>query len=267
MNMRIARIFFIVSATLLVTTLGVGASDVWQGAGNSLLAQLIGKNDPSGCPSGMSPFATSLTFSCIDTYEASPDTACIAGDVTSADGTVSNLADTDCLPTSVPGGMPWRFVTRAEAMTACAKAGKRLPTAVEWYHASLGTNATACNIQGGAVFVSGTKKDCRAASGIYDSVGNLWEWVSDDVMQGTYQNRPLPESGYVVQVDTGGVATVTSELSASSTSGYVWSEREGAFGMLRGGFYASASDADVVTLQAATTPNFTGAAIGFRCVR
>jgi hypothetical protein len=265
--MRIARTLFIVFVTLLVTTLGVGASDVWQGASNSLLAQLLGKDQPTGCPSGMSPLATSLTFSCIDTYEASPGNACVVRDVTSAEGTMGNIADTACVPVSVVGSIPWRFITRAEAMTACAKAGKRLPTALEWYHASLGTNAATCNIQGGTVFATGAKNACRAASGIYDSVGNLWEWVSDDVMQGAYQNRPLPKSGYVVQVDTGGVATVTSEQSASSTSGYLWSEREGAFGMLRGGFYASASDADVVTLQAATTPNFSGAAIGFRCVQ
>jgi len=265
--MKLGRITLIVLATVVLTTLGVGAADTWRGASGSLLAQLMGVQPATGCPVGMTTFTTAQTFSCIDTYEVSPGETCTVRDITSADGTAQDITDPDCKPVSLSGMMPWRFVTRAQAMTVCAKAGKRLPTAREWYEAGLGTETANCNVHGGGVVSTGKYQTCVAASGIHDVVGNLWEWVSDDVINGQYQGRTLPPSGYIVQTDNGGVATVTSQTSASSTGGYLWSDVGGSFGFLRGGFYGSESDAGLVTLQAATSPNFSGVAVGFRCVQ
>jgi formylglycine-generating enzyme required for sulfatase activity len=231
-----------------------------------LLGQLIGAKDPSACPVGMIKIATARTFSCVDEYEASPAQTCTIHELTSAEGTISDVSDTDCTAVSEPEVQPWRFVTREQAMTMCAKSGKRLPNAAEWYEASLGTRIDHCNVRSGNVKNTGNDDICSAASGVKDAVGNVWEWVSDDVINGQYNGRTLPDAGYVVQVDNGGVATVTSQNSASSSEGYLWSDSNGSFGMMRGGFYSSQSDAGIYTVQAATAPNFSGAAIGFRCV-
>jgi hypothetical protein len=266
MYMKFGRIVLVVLATVLLTTLGVGAADTWHGGSNSLLGQLIGATDPSACPSGMVKIETARTFSCVDIYEASPAENCLIHEPTSAEGTISDVADPDCKPVTTAEVKPWRFITREQAMTMCAKAGKRLPNAAEWYEASLGTRIDHCNVRSGNVKNTGNDDICSAASGVKDAVGNVWEWVSDDVLSGQYNGRVLPEAGYVVQVDNGGVATVTSQNSASTTEGYLWSDTNGSYGMMRGGFYSSQSDAGIYTVHAATTPNFSGAAIGFRCV-
>jgi hypothetical protein len=264
--MKWLRILGFVFATLVLTTLGVGAADTWRGSSGSLLGQLIGTSAKNECPVGMVKVPGGVTFSCVDQFEASAGDGCFSQNPANEVDTVSNLGSVHCKAVAKAGVLPWRFVTRAEAMTACTKSGKRLPTAAEWYSVSLGTVAAHCSVATGAVGQTGAKANCIAAAGVYDAVGNVWEWVSDDVLDGMYQSRALPAAGYVTQVDAGGVATLTSQNTASSTDGYLWTSKTGAFGMIRGGFYGSQSDAGVSTIQAETSPNFSGTAIGFRCV-
>lgn len=90
-----------------------------------------------------------------------------------------------------------------------------------------------------------------------------------DIVNGTYNGRTLPPSGYVTQVDDTGVAAVTSDVPDPNDmfETYFWSDTEGVFAMMRGGFYSGRSDAGVYSVHAATNPNFTGTAVGFRCVR
>jgi hypothetical protein len=59
------------------------------------------------------------------------------------------------------------------------------------------------------------------------------------------------------------VAGKTSDLFYSD---YFWSTSEGAFGILRGGFFGSRSDAGVYAAHARTVPTSVGTAIGFRCI-
>lgn len=264
--MKWFRIGGVIFATLVLTTLGVGAADTWRGNSGSLLGQLIGATAKSECPEGMLKVPGGVTFSCVDTYEASAGTGCTSQNPSSEVDTVSNLGSARCTAVSRPDVLPWRFITRAEAMTACTKSGKRLPTAAEWYSVSLGTPAKGCTVATGVVVTTGAAGNCVSAAGIHDTVGSVWEWVSDDVIDGQYQGRRLPAAGYVTQVDSGGVATVTSQNPASSTDGYLWTNQTGAFGLIRGGFYGSQSDAGLSTIQAETSPNFSGTAIGFRCV-
>jgi formylglycine-generating enzyme required for sulfatase activity len=104
---------------------------------------------------------------------------------------------------------------------------------------------------------------------MHDAVGNVWEWTSDDVIDGGYNDRTLPNAGYVREVDAGGVATETQlELPEPNFyDDYIWSNQSEVYGLLRGGFYGSGNDGGVFAVQAMTKPSFTGAAIGFRCAQ
>lgn len=264
--MKTLRLLLSMVAVVIITTLGVGASDVWRSQSSSLLALVVGSKE-TRCLAGMSPVPTALTFSCIDTYEVSPAASCVYQSTTNGDQSVSNAADPNCLPQSVSGVVPWRFVTRADAALACARAGKRLPTAAEWYIASQGTKPENCTTQTTVVGLAGARPACVSVYKATDMIGNVWEWVSDDVISGIYQGRALPQSGYVAQFDSGGVPTITAVAATTLTDlGYFWSDPNGSFGMIRGGFYGSKRDSGQATIQAATSPNFAGAAIGFRCV-
>jgi formylglycine-generating enzyme required for sulfatase activity len=183
--------------------------------------------------------------------------------------TQANRADSDCMSQSQGNVTPWRFISREDAAVFCARAGKRLPTATEWYQAALGTPDGSCNLTSNVLFPTGKQLSCVSAVGMRDAVGNVWEWTRDDVIDGGYNDRALPNAGYVREVDAGGMATETQLETPESTfyNDYIWSNQSGVYGLLRGGFYGSGDDGGVFAVQAMTKPSFTGAAIGFRCVQ
>jgi formylglycine-generating enzyme required for sulfatase activity len=122
-------------------------------------------------------------------------------------------------------------------------------------------------MSGSGAHKTGKGEECVSAVGAEDTLGNVWEWVSDDVIEGKLGGRELPATGYVAQVDSEGIATLTSqEPSDLFSQDYFWSQLTGAFGMIRGGFYGSKSDAGVYAIHADTLPTTSGTAIGFRCV-
>jgi len=99
-------------------------------------------------------------------------------------------------------------------------------------------------------------------------IGNVWEWVIGDVSGRTYGSRTLPSTGYVANADSTGIATETvADPQPSFHNDYFWSKDEGAFVMMRGGFYGSGDDAGVYSTHAGIAPGFAGAAVGFRCVK
>ena len=264
--MKQIQIFLTLSATILLSTLAIDASDTLSGKGGTLLAQLTGFQEPL-CPLGMTHVPAALSFSCVDTYEASPGEDCPFIDIENQFSTEVNIGKPECEPVSEVGKQPWSLVNREQAAVLCARVGKRLPSAAEWYQFALGTPAADCNVRNEQVIVGDETSLCRGATGVINAVGNVWEWVSDDVIDGVYQGRNLPKTGYVTQVDSGGVATVTSVEKTLTAEGYLWSGESGAFGVIRGGFYGSKSDAGVYTLHSETAPTFIGAAVGFRCVQ
>tara|TARA_B100000745_G_scaffold292952_1_gene234366 strand:- start:659 stop:1465 length:807 start_codon:yes stop_codon:yes gene_type:complete len=268
--MKFLKIGGVILGALIITTLGISAADTFSGNSGSLLGQLSKSEVDKACPEDMTQVAIGQTFSCVDTYEVSPAEACPNEMSVTIQDTQANLNEFECAPESKAGARPWTYVTRSQAQTLCARVGKRLPTSAEWYTFAIGTpdSSKACNIESNNMAPTGDYPDCVSAAKIFDAVGNVWEWTVDDVIEGDYNNRTLPNEGFVTQVDNDGVATVTDAApSEEFNADYFWNQRNGAYGMLRGGFFGSGEDAGVYAVHTKTVPTAATVAIGFRCVR
>ena len=267
--MKWGRISLVIFGALLVTALGIDAADTLNGSNGTLLSQVISKN--SGvCPQGMSVVQNIPSLTCVDTFEVSASTGCPSSDPEQMLSTQQNMNVKECQAESKKDVLPWRYITRDQAMQMCARTGKRLPTNEEWYSLTLGTVNTesVCNIASKSISKTGTYADCISPAGAYDLVGNIWEWVSDDVIEGKYHESTIPESGYVAQVDGSGMATMVSgDAQELFDKDYFWSRADGAYGIIRGGYYDSGSDAGIYTAHADTPPTTAGTGIGFRCVK
>lgn len=268
--MRYLKVGAVIFGALVITTLGISATDVLTGSSGSLLGQLIAPTEAGPCPSGMLHVPTGATYTCVDAVEASVGPGCPVAAPRSAVESQQNLNEPTCGAVAVAGVSPWTNVTRDQAAAACLRSGKRLPTAAEWYTIALGTpdSSGVCNTDSTGVRSTGVVEDCASAVGIFDAVGNVWEWVDGDIRDGTYNGFALPGEGYVSEVDSTGVPTQTTSVpSELFNADYFWQSASGVYGLLRGGFYGSGSDAGVYALQGKTAPTTATQAIGFRCVR
>jgi formylglycine-generating enzyme required for sulfatase activity len=99
-------------------------------------------------------------------------------------------------------------------------------------------------------------------------VGNVWEWIDGQVQDGTYEERSLPESGFVSLVDSSGVV-VSTAVSPVAEFGedYAWTDSAGVKGIIRGGFYGSGSDAGIFAQNLSVPLDFKTTGVGFRCVK
>jgi hypothetical protein len=127
---------------------------------------------------------------------------------------------------NIAGEKPFTGVSWVQAKMYCLESGKRLCTPEEWVGACKGMKATAypygeryekktCPSEGKDVYQSGTFPKCKNAFGVFDMVGNAWEWV-----EGKEGDYPLMFGGsfaYGEQAD----CNLSSQGSVGTKSGEV----------------------------------------------
>lgn len=258
----------VILGSVAVTTLGINASDFSRGVEDSLSA-LVG-----GSASGCGPHAVRVLWGsgalCVDQYEASADPTCPHEEPQNELESIANVNDGRCLPRSEPAVTPWRFVSLTQAQQVCARAGKRLLTADEWYRLAVGiADVSTCSldVRNDQPVPTGASS-CVSPQGVHDLVGSVWEWMDETVVDGTYDGRTVPASGYVAAVDAAGVVIRTDAAPpADFGDDYAWTNDTGVFGIIRGGFYGSGSDGGLFAQNLAVSTELKTAGIGFRCVR
>jgi hypothetical protein len=102
---------------------------------------------------------------------------------------------------NIAGEKPFTGVSWVQAKMFCLESGKRLCTPEEWVGACKGMKGTsypygaryendACGSEGKEVRGSGSFSRCRNSFGVFDMVGNAWEWV-----EGRKSDYPLMYGG------------------------------------------------------------------------
>ncbi len=252
-------------AAVVISTLGIQASDELSGVSSKLSSSVIGSN--SVCDSGSVLFISEGRSVCIDIYEASPSNECSYSTPQSEQETTFNLAQPNCRAASKESAEPWRFVTYTEAKQLCARSGKRLIANNEWYENALSISSPESCFVNDSLQLTGANK-CLSQNGVSDLVGNVWEWMSEVVTEGQVNERNLPDSGYISLVDDIGlVLETTTEPSEKFGSDYAWINGEGVRGILRGGFYGSKDDGGIFSQNITIPLSFASAGVGFRCVK
>jgi formylglycine-generating enzyme required for sulfatase activity len=267
----------IMIVSILLTTLTIDATDNMGNFSDSMLGNTISAltgKEKGACPEGMVFVETDTHSFCIDAYEASASDECIYAVPQTQGETQSNIEQKDCVAVSKKDAIPWTNVARQQATLLCAKTGKRLATAKEWYSAALGTpdSSPQCALEKigqQGPDPTGSHDQCMSFTGAHDMVGNVWEWVSDTVRNGSYEDVIVPNSGYVHAVDEAGVAIETDPKNPDPhhNEDRFWSEKSQVTGMFRGGFWGSEEDAGIYSVHAQMSPSFVGKGVGFRCVQ
>jgi formylglycine-generating enzyme required for sulfatase activity len=262
MKTNLVKGLLTIVGAVLLSTLGIYASDSLQGVG-----QMAGVKNASVCDDGMVLFVVDGRTMCVDIYEASPSEKCPHTMPSNIVQSEENTSIKECLAVSAGERMPWNFISLPQAQRMCAASGKRLPTSKEWYQIALGTDVQSCVVQSDRALMTGGRS-CVSSLGVHDAIGNVWEWVNEEISGNRFNDRELPHEGYVTSVDIQGVALTTGE-SADVLYGedYIWSKSEGVFGMLRGGFYGSGNDAGLYSINASVSTSFATQGVGFRCVK
>jgi Sulfatase-modifying factor enzyme 1 len=232
-----------------------------------------------GCP----PDSVRVGQTCIDKYEASvwevpPGSVTLiqkikAGTVTLAELQAGGAVQRGVMPNdygpgcpdggngcvnvyavSIAGVMPSGFPTWFQATAAARNAGKRLLLNVEWQAAALGTpdpgatpGAQDCNTNSGGPSPTGSRANCVSDVGVFDMVGNLYEWVADWVPLSTDCPAGLFDGDQNC-------------LAGASTT-------QGPGVLFRGGSFLEGTNAGVFAVGAFRIPIDADQSLGFRAAR
>lgn len=265
----LVRFLFVTVGIVVITSISIDASDYVRGS-PSTLGSLVHEFASDTCDAGMVPVEQlSGKTLCVDAYEAGVGQDCMYVAPATAIETAQNINDPDCVPVSEAGVLPWVHVLRVQAEQLCARAGKRLLSADEWYAAVRGTpDSLSVCILDSVLTKTGNAPECRSGSGIYDMVGNVWEWVGDTAEDGQLGDIRLPEEGYITDVSPRGVPIATALTpQVLYNNDYLWSVEQGVQSVMRGGFFGSGNDGGVYAVHAATPSSFESDSVGFRCAR
>jgi hypothetical protein len=150
---------------------------------------------------------------------------------------------------SVPGTKPAASIDWFQAAAIARNSGKRLPTNQEWQVAALGTpDGAPCNVSTSSRANTGSAAGCISDVGVFDMVGNVWEWVADWV----------PLSGSC----PGWGAFSDDRMCFGGTSPGV-----GPAALLRGGSSFLLTDAGVFAVGGQNAPTAVSIDFGFRAAR
>lgn len=266
---KFAKQILIVLIVVVVTSIVVRATD----------SRIFSSEDlVDGCPVDMVYVVAEYGGFCMDKYEVSAGDNCSHKNPTSQLESRFNIDNANCEAVSEPGRMPWRYVSQNQAQMICAKMGKRLPTNKEWSMAALGTpdfleknTKYDCHIRNNwpkQPGLTGSGKHCESSNGVFDMIGNVWEWTSETSNNGKIEDIDLPDGGYVVSVNGDGYPTKTSkEGDPNYYNDYLWVKRSGSRAVARGGNWDNEEKAGVYAYYAVLEPSFAGSGVGFRCVK
>ncbi len=235
------------------------------------------------CPGNMS-YIDKLGGFCIDKYESSMPNA-NSTDMGNATE-IANRNNPGTMPaTSKPGVVPWVEISRDNARIACSNAGKHLCTSQEWLAAAnlrgqiynlpttlsvapyycVVDSSTYCldhSYGSGEACNTGSKSGCVSSEGVYDMVGNVWEWVNDTVTTicpGASTNWYYPsDSGW--QTSTG-----SATLKYGNDGVYFPSGTSSGRAVLRGGYWSNGADAGPFAVHLYYDPSDVNYNLGFRC--
>jgi len=262
------RFFGVMLGIIVLTSFSIDATSTFQGS-QSALSIFADKLTTGECPAGMLLVNTGDRDFCIDKFEVSAGEKCPVSNPSSIADTAKNSNDASCIPVAESDKKPWTYVAQAQASQLCAREGKRLPSAEEWYLAALGTpdSISSCNSQG-KLSETGEWEKCTSGVGAHDMIGNVWELIDGEVVDGKISGRSIPNDGYVEKVDNDGIATETTDSpNVIYNNDYFWMKPDGRYVIMRGGFYGSRSDGGIYATHSQIDHNFASGAIGFRCVK
>ena len=155
---------------------------------------------------------------------------------------------------SIPGVTPSSFITWFQALAVARNAGKRLPFNQEWQAAAFGTpDGAPCVVGALGPGLTGTPA-CVSNLGVFDAVGNLFEWVANWApITTSFSPWPGPSFGQdLMGYDNAGAGPLA----------------RGPAPLLRGGdFNDPIPNNGVFSVQAALLPDFSNNDIGFRAAR
>lgn len=277
--MKFLKYLIILIVSVLLVTVSIDAADHRGDMKESIAGRLIFGGASGPCPEGMVVVEGVESSFCIDQYEASAGPDCPFLNPASFDNSNENINSAKCKPVSAKGAKPWVNVSQLQALEICAKAGKRLPTNKEWYDSALGTpdleenwGTADCQVSNNwesQPGLTGSAENCQSGAGVYDMIGNVWEWVSGQVEDGKYNGQDIPSSGYVKMIDQATALPTESgdQPDINFNKDYVWTKSTGMRAFARGGYWNNQADAGKNAIYLEVQPTYVGEGIGFRCVK